>query len=223
MAQVLSGASTQRNDSSPAEIVPPGFAFSLFQAHRHFRNVQLDSKARLVALTLAGHADRQARCWPSIATLVRETSLSERSVQQAIRRLEDAGLVVRRTRKAANGNQTSNLYVLTFGLRPVDSFPKAFRDQKEAAPASANASVEQADVTAKALPSLGFGCSGCRSIPTERRDRPERQRATRFGARGWAYPPVAGGLRHVAGEIGSAGVDVERLLGRVDHRGGARG
>lgn len=46
-----------------------------------------------VLLALANHADPDGYCWPSIKRLCLYTALSERTVQNALRRLECAGLV----------------------------------------------------------------------------------------------------------------------------------
>lgn len=46
-----------------------------------------------VLLALANHADPEGYCWPSVRRLCLYTALSERTVQNALRRLEDAGLI----------------------------------------------------------------------------------------------------------------------------------
>lgn len=50
--------------------------------------------ARLVLLSLANHANEQGEAWPSVATIQREANVAlPRTVQGALRELEDAGLV----------------------------------------------------------------------------------------------------------------------------------
>src|SRR5688500_17259175 len=51
-----------------------------------------------VLMTLAGYADdKTGACWPSIATLARDTKLSTSTVRAALRALEALGHVVRET------------------------------------------------------------------------------------------------------------------------------
>ena len=54
----------------------------------------LDSPAdKAVLIALANHADPTGDCWPSVARVCLYTSLSERAVRIALRRLEEQGLV----------------------------------------------------------------------------------------------------------------------------------
>jgi DNA-binding MarR family transcriptional regulator len=56
----------------------------------------LSANARLVALVLSTHMDRNGgSCFPSITTLAREADLSRRAVQYALDQIEQAGLVTR--------------------------------------------------------------------------------------------------------------------------------
>ncbi len=71
---------------------------------------ETDPTAKLVLLALADHANgATALAWPSIARLVALTGLSERAVQQALRRLEAEGKVARATRP---GGGRTNVYEL---------------------------------------------------------------------------------------------------------------
>ena len=50
---------------------------------------------RLVLLSLANHAhDDGSHAWPAVATIGREANVSERSVQRALRALEEAGAIL---------------------------------------------------------------------------------------------------------------------------------
>lgn len=49
----------------------------------------LESTDKFVLLALADNANDQRVCWPSIETIAKKTSLSERAVQYSIKRLED--------------------------------------------------------------------------------------------------------------------------------------
>jgi DNA-binding transcriptional ArsR family regulator len=65
------------------------------------------STDKIVLLALANRADDKGRCWPSVATLVRETELSERSVQNALSRLKVRGLI-----EALPMRRRSSVYVI---------------------------------------------------------------------------------------------------------------
>jgi hypothetical protein len=50
----------------------------------------LESTDKFVLLALADNANDQRMCWPSIQTIAKKTSLSERAVHYSIKRLEEA-------------------------------------------------------------------------------------------------------------------------------------
>lgn len=64
----------------------------------------LTSTHKLVLLALADWANDEGLCWPSINRLSVKTSLTSRSVQKAIRALEDVGFV-RREEVLGKGNR----------------------------------------------------------------------------------------------------------------------
>ena len=73
-----------------------------------------------VLAALAYHADQQKlTCWPAIATLARETQVSERGVQCAIRQLEAAGAILTERSRG----RTSNIYRLMIPPNPAESAP----------------------------------------------------------------------------------------------------
>ena len=53
--------------------------------------LDISSTHKLVLLALADNANDEGMCWPSMATIVAKTSLSERCVRGVIRELESAG------------------------------------------------------------------------------------------------------------------------------------
>jgi hypothetical protein len=61
-------------------------------------NITLPAPKKLVLLALADNANDEGDCYPSIATLIRKCSLSERAVQYAITELVEAGHVSRDVR-----------------------------------------------------------------------------------------------------------------------------
>ena len=65
--------------------------------------------ARLVLAALAYHADQQKlTCWPAVETLARETQVSRRGVQYALRKLETAGAI----QTELSSGRSSSLYRL---------------------------------------------------------------------------------------------------------------
>lgn len=89
----------------------------------------MSSTQKAVLISLADNANDQGVCWPSIATIGKRTCLSERAVQNAIKWLEQAGLV---GANRENGRHTS--YTVTpakysetptAGAPPHDMHPRS--------------------------------------------------------------------------------------------------
>src|SRR3982751_4049948 len=59
-------------------------------------DLELPDSDKIVLLALADCANDEGHCWPSVASLVRKCSKSERTIQASIKRLVDEGLLVRR-------------------------------------------------------------------------------------------------------------------------------
>jgi hypothetical protein len=59
-------------------------------------DLDLPDSDKIVLLALADCANDEGHCWPSVASLVRKCSKSERTIQGSIKRLEAEGLLVRR-------------------------------------------------------------------------------------------------------------------------------
>lgn len=69
----------------------------------------LDASERLVMLSLADHADDEGVCYPSIARLCKRTSIKERAVQSAIKRLCERGFL---TIQRGAGRNGTNLFIV---------------------------------------------------------------------------------------------------------------
>jgi hypothetical protein len=70
-------------------------------------DLDIGSTEKMVLMSLCDHANDEGLCWPSVATLCRKTSKSERTVQMALRWLEENGYFRRDCR-----NGTSAKYIL---------------------------------------------------------------------------------------------------------------
>ena len=66
-------------------------------------------------LALANYADSTGLCWPKVKTLCVDTSLSERTVRTALRRLDGDFIEVEK-RRGKTGQQASSVYRLRLGL-----------------------------------------------------------------------------------------------------------
>ena len=83
---------------------------------------------KLVLLALANYADSTGLCWPKVRTLCVDTSLSERTVRTALRRLDGDFIAVEK-RRGKMGQQASSVYRLSLGLpvgndSTLDSIPE---------------------------------------------------------------------------------------------------
>lgn len=72
----------------------------------------LPHRAIAVYMYLYDRADQEGKCFPSIPTIARHTSLSQNTVRRAIRDLCKAGFLTVVERHRANGADSSNLYLL---------------------------------------------------------------------------------------------------------------
>lgn len=79
-------------------------------AWAHMRAVKMPAPARLVLLALADrHNQETGRCDPSIATICKDTQLSERAVRDGLRDLEKLKLISTTERKLRTGRGKRNL------------------------------------------------------------------------------------------------------------------
>jgi len=65
---------------------------------------------KLVLLLLANRADEFGECWPTQARLALEANLSERSVRDQLKVLEDAGYIERDTKRLGHGRGSDTRY-----------------------------------------------------------------------------------------------------------------
>lgn len=74
---------------------------------------------KLVYLVLADHVDDNGECYPSVATIAKESLLSRGTVFKCLNALEEKGLIRRVARTADNGAQQSNIYYITLNEREI--------------------------------------------------------------------------------------------------------
>jgi len=84
-----------------------------------------NSNAKIVLLCIAEHVrdgniqGATTSGWPAISKIASRCEISERSVQRAIRYLEDKGLIEAESRKREDGSTTSNNYRLLFDVKSL--------------------------------------------------------------------------------------------------------
>ncbi|GHE70107.1 hypothetical protein GCM10019059_32420 [Camelimonas fluminis] len=82
------------------------------------------ASAKFVLVAIANYADENGRCWPSQQALAADTSLSERSIRNAIHALEELGVIERIERRRQDGSRTSDaIQIVAFGAsepQPAD-------------------------------------------------------------------------------------------------------
>lgn len=79
----------------------------------------LPSRAKTVMFYLVNRSNKELTCFPAIPTIARETGLSERTVQRAVKELCEEGYVEKSLRYRENGGQSSNLYILIVERRAL--------------------------------------------------------------------------------------------------------
>lgn len=82
-----------------------------FDAMRWAAAQQAPTTPKLILLILANKANEEGECWPSMATIAREASLSRRQVIRCLAKLKKLGLVTHEHRYA-EGIYRSNRYTL---------------------------------------------------------------------------------------------------------------
>ena len=73
---------------------------------------ELPSRAKLVYIYLYDRCDAERKAWPSVKTIAKELSISDKTVRRAIKDLEKAGLIRKEYAYRKNGSHTSNRYYL---------------------------------------------------------------------------------------------------------------
>lgn len=72
----------------------------------------LPHRAKAVYIYLYDRCNKEKKCWPSIKTIARELSISDRTVRRAIQDLQKAKLIRKEYVYRSNGSNTSNRYYI---------------------------------------------------------------------------------------------------------------
>jgi DNA-binding MarR family transcriptional regulator len=74
----------------------------------------ISSTQKFVLISLADQANDSGVCWPSMSSIAKRTCLSAKAVRQAIKQLEELGVLrIERTKHESRDQWTSNRYYLT--------------------------------------------------------------------------------------------------------------
>jgi hypothetical protein len=82
-------------------------------------DMDLSVYEKMVYIVLCSHAKKDGPCFPSVNTIAREASCSRAKVFEAIKRLEEIGVISRSSQIFEGRGQTSNLYEI-LDISPVD-------------------------------------------------------------------------------------------------------
>lgn len=149
--------------------------------------------AKAVLLHIANYADDAGYCWPSQERLAKELEMGERTVREALARLEEMGVIRRERRYGKDGYRTSD------GIRLNPSYrqqpPQGPRGQP-AGDAGNEGEILPAGDAAKTLPADGadltgrLGHSYRQEPPPNNQELPENHHTTRSarGAKGAKKP-----------------------------------
>ena len=96
--------------------------FGVFGFQKAVREAPLSAKAKSAAMMLSTYADdKSGLAWPSVATLVKSTSLSRATVQWALAELRKEGFLVSQARGNKMGGRGTNLQHLAIPPDQVDN------------------------------------------------------------------------------------------------------
>lgn len=78
---------------------------------------------KLVLIAVANYADEKGRCWPSQERLAADTEITDRSIREALKKLEAAGFLTR-THRQVNGNKRqTDIIQLVYSHRKFTTQP----------------------------------------------------------------------------------------------------
>lgn len=118
------------------EVLEPGFTFVPSVILRAQARLHIDATELAVLLHLIDHWwEDDTMPFPSKKRLAERLGVSDKTVQRAMKRLEDEGLIKRERRSHASGGQASNRYDLSplvEKLKPIARDMVAARDEAAA-------------------------------------------------------------------------------------------
>jgi len=98
----------------------PGKWVAILEA---IRSLKSSCSVKATAFALHSYLGSKDHAWPSVATLSADTGLSPRSVQRAVRKLVEVGLLVVEGRTRRDGSHTSNIYRFQVSPPPATVTP----------------------------------------------------------------------------------------------------
>lgn len=130
-----------------------------YEALAWVRAVKLDdATARYVLYMLADRADEEDSCYPSVALLVENTSLAERTVRKAIKTLQELCLIEVERQRKADGSLGRNRYRLLLARKSGKTQDVVGGECDKDAPAASGAG--RSEPHSPAASGAGGGASG---------------------------------------------------------------
>lgn len=93
-------------------IVPQNKNGNFFMVANEVFDFKLRPREFIVYCCLAKHSDKNGVCFPSRRLIAEECCVDKKTVDEAIRSLEKAGLVKKKKRRRQDGLNTSNAYTV---------------------------------------------------------------------------------------------------------------
>ena len=109
----------------------------------------LSAVERSVYLSICDHADQEGVCFPSRGLLAKESSVSEKTVDRALKILVEKGFLDKKAVFTTTGGQTSNTYQMLIMSPGGDDFSYASFSQGERARINLSILFTWRDVTSK--------------------------------------------------------------------------
>lgn len=123
-------------------VIDPGFTFVPSVLLRAQARLHINATELAVLMHLIDHWwEDEEMPFPSKRRLAERLSVSDKTVQRAIKRLEDEGLVRRIVRRHSSGGQASNIYDLKPLVEKLKPIAKDIIDARDKAAATKRAAV----------------------------------------------------------------------------------
>ena len=81
----------------------------------------IQTSAKFVLVALANRANQDGECWPSQKDLAKQTSMTDRSVRNALTKLEELGYITREHRTRKDGTWSSDRYTIHRKIVPAEN------------------------------------------------------------------------------------------------------
>ena len=74
-----------------------------------------DPTCKFVLLAIANYSDENAKAWPSLGRLAKDTAFDRSTISRALKKLDDLGHISREPRFREDGSRSSDIIILAIG------------------------------------------------------------------------------------------------------------